>query len=86
MKLDPDQVRKLAKFTFGAKPAHVSCEDWSHMVAEFVEGARAGEDLSSERMRIVWQHAKDCPPCMEELEVLQRICGEEAEDGKEASD
>lgn len=81
MKLNPDELRKLAKITLDARPAHVSCEDWIHMLGEYVEAAQAGEDLAtSERMRQVWQHAKDCPPCMDELRALEKLVQDEPRD------
>ncbi len=73
MKLDPEQIKKLAQQTLDAKPAHVSCSDWIHRVGEFVEARLRGDELSTERLRSVWQHAKDCPPCMDELEALERL-------------
>ena len=80
MKLTPEDIRKLAKMTLQAKPATVSCDDWIHMVGEYVEGAKQGEDLQSERMRSVWQHAKDCPPCMDELKALEELVEGEGEE------
>ncbi len=82
MKLDPEDIRKLAKMTLDAKPEAVSCDDWVHMVGEYVEGARNGEDLATERMRTVWEHAKDCPPCMDELHALEKLIESE----KDAAD
>ena len=73
MKLSPEDIRKLAKMTLEARPAEVSCEDWIHMVGEYVEGSKGGADLTEERMRTVWQHAKDCAPCMDELHALEGL-------------
>jgi len=78
MKLDPEEIKKLARMTLGSKPADVSCEDWIHMLGEYVEAAQSGGDLTTERMRIVWQHAQDCPPCMDELEALRPVVERES--------
>ena len=73
MKLDPEQIKRLAKLTVDAKPPHVNCEDWLHMLGEYVEAAQRGEPLTSERFLVVREHARDCPPCMQELRALEEL-------------
>ena len=73
MKLDPEEIRRIAKITLDAKPEYVTCDDWIHMVGEYVEAAQSGADRSSERLRRVWEHARDCPPCMDELRALEKM-------------
>ena len=73
MKLNPEDITRLAKMTLDARPAHVTCEDWLFMVGEYVEARASGGDVSGERSAMVRQHAKDCPKCMEELESLERL-------------
>lgn len=73
MKLNPEDIARLAKMTVEAKPAYVDCESWLHMVGEYVEASQRGDDVSDERSMIVRQHAEDCPKCMEELEHLREL-------------
>ena len=72
MQLDPETIRKLAKMTLRTKPNELSCEDWVHMVGEYVEATKQGTTLS-ERQAMVAEHAKDCFSCREELEVLRQL-------------
>lgn len=70
MKLNPDEIARLAKKTVEAKPAYVTCEDWIHMVGEYVEARGQEGAVLSERMLIVREHARDCPDCQAELKLL----------------
>ncbi len=73
MKLTPEEIARLAKKTVEAKPAYVNCEDWLHMVGEYVEAKGSEEKLLTERMLMVRQHAADCPDCQTELSLLQDL-------------
>ena len=77
MKLDPEEVARLAKLTVQAKPAYVKCEDWLHMVGEYAEALQRKENVLTERFQMVREHAKDCPGCHQELELLVELLGEE---------
>lgn len=73
MKLTPEEIARLAKKTVEARPAYINCEDWLHMVGEYVEAQGSEEKLMTERMLMVRQHAQDCPDCQIELELLQGL-------------
>lgn len=79
MNLNPDDIRRLAKFTLESGPEGLTCEEWLHAVGEYVEARRAGEvDLAAnERLRRVALHVEECRHCAEELEVLEGLLGEE---------
>lgn len=72
MKLDPEDIRRLARFTLQSKPEELSCEDWLHSVGEFVEAERAGTPLE-ERHRLVAKHVEACSACAQELEALREL-------------
>ena len=76
MKLNADEIKKLAKMTLATKPESMSCEDWMHLVGEYVECAHRG-DAPSDELLAVKQHAEDCPECMDELEALQDLLDED---------
>jgi hypothetical protein len=72
MKLDPQDIRRLARFTLESKPADLSCDDWLHMVGEFVEAERSGAGLN-ERHQLVARHVEACGACAQELEALREL-------------
>ena len=76
MALDPEKIRKLARMTLETRPAGICCGDWIHLVAEYVEARRKGDALD-ERLLVVEKHAKACPSCAAELEVLRRLVADE---------
>lgn len=78
MKLDPETIRKLAKMTLQTKPEELSCDDWVHMVGEYVEAAQAGGTLE-ERHALVARHAEDCVSCAKELDALRALLEGEPE-------
>jgi len=79
MPLDPETIRRLARLTLETRPHELSCEDWIHRVGEYVEATRSGAALD-ERLRLVEQHAAECPSCEEELETLRRLLNESTPD------
>lgn len=72
MQLDPETIRKLAQLTLQTKPDELSCDDWVHMVGEYVEATTRGESLD-ERQQLVARHAGDCVSCKRELDVLRDL-------------
>jgi predicted alpha/beta hydrolase family esterase len=72
MPLDPDTIRKLARMTLETRPEELTCDEWVHCVAEYVEVTHRGGALD-ERLRIVAAHAEGCRTCAEELEVLRGL-------------
>ena len=79
MALDPEKIRKLARMTLETRPADICCGDWIHLVGEYVEATRRGRALD-ERLLVVERHAKACPSCAAELEVLRKLVAEEEAD------
>lgn len=75
MKLDPEDIRRLARFTLQSKPEELSCDDWVHMVGEFVEAEKTGGELS-ERHQLVAKHVEACGTCAQELETLRDLLAE----------
>ena len=76
MKLDPEDIKKLARMTLQSRPADMTCEEWVHCVGEYVEATRDGAE-PPEELRAVLVHAEDCPECMDELEALRALLAEE---------
>ena len=77
MKLNPDDIRRLAKFTLENGPDEVTCEEWLHLVGEYVERKHAGEP-EDERTQRVARHVQKCTHCAEELELLEGLLGDDA--------
>ncbi len=75
MQLDPETIRRLARLTLESKPHELSCEDWIHRVGEYVEATRRGAPLD-ERLRLVEEHAAECPSCEQELRALRALLDE----------
>jgi hypothetical protein len=75
MKLNPDDIRRLARFTLDSKPDELTCDEWLHRVGEYVEAGAAGGSLS-ERHEQVARHVDACPSCAQELEVLRDLLRE----------
>lgn len=80
MALDPDKIRKLARMTLETRPEGICCGDWIHLVGEYVEARRRGDALD-ERLLVVEKHAKACPSCAAELEILRRLVADESAGG-----
>ena len=76
MALDPEKIRKLARMTLETRPEEICCGDWIHLVGEYVEATRRGRVLD-ERLLVVERHAKACPSCAAELEVLRKLVAED---------
>ena len=76
MKLDPDSIKKLAKMTLASCPGDMSCEEWVHLVGEYVEATHGGAP-TPEKLRAVETHAQDCPECMDELDALRELLQDE---------
>ncbi|MEX1024630.1 MAG: hypothetical protein WD226_06085 [Planctomycetota bacterium] len=72
MQLDPETIRKLARFTLETRPEELSCDDWIHMVGEYVEAAQRGLPLNERQARVA-RHAAGCATCHAELEVLREL-------------
>jgi hypothetical protein len=72
MQLDPETIRKLAKITLATRPDELSCEDWVHMVGEYVEASRRGAPLD-DRHRLVANHTEECASCKQELDALRSL-------------
>jgi len=79
MQLDPETLRRLAKMTLETRPDGLSCEEWIHLVAEYIEATRRGTPLD-ERLRRVEEHTAGCPSCAEELDVVRRLLDDEPRD------
>lgn len=72
MSLDPETIRRLARMTLESRPEELTCDEWIHRVAEYVEATRRGTELDA-RLKIVAEHASGCRTCAEELEVLRTL-------------
>ncbi len=77
MKLDPDTIRKLAKITLETKPEGLSCDEWVHLVGEYIEAKKQPSPLDP-RLAQVAEHAEGCAHCEEELRMLQELLDEES--------
>lgn len=77
MQLDPETIRRLAKLTLESKPHELSCDDWIHRVGEYVEATRRDAPLD-DRLRLVEEHAAECPSCEQELRTLRALLDEQA--------
>ena len=77
MKLNPDDIRRLAKFTLENGPDEVTCEEWLHMVGEYVEAGDA-TDPENDRHRKVALHVEKCTHCAEELDALRGLLDDDA--------
>jgi len=75
MKLNPEDIRRLARFTLEAKPDELTCDEWLHRVGEYAE-ADASNGPRDERHEQVARHVDACPSCAEELEVLRQLLRE----------
>jgi len=72
MKLDPEDIRRLARFTVRSKPDELTCDEWVHLVGEFVEAERAQVELKA-RQRLAASNVEGCPACAQELEALHGL-------------
>ena len=72
MKLNPEDIRRLAKFTLENGPDEVTCEQWLHMVGEYVEAEQRGEANGPEHAKVS-MHVAACTHCAEELAMLREL-------------
>ncbi len=77
MKLNPDDIRRLAKFTLESGPDEVTCEQWLHMVGEYVEAEQRGEADGPAHAQVA-KHVAACTHCAEELALLRELLDGEA--------
>lgn len=74
MELDPETIRRLAKLTLSTRPEELSCDDWVHLVGEYVEATESNAELTP-RQKLVELHAEGCVSCQAELQALREILG-----------
>lgn len=67
--LSTDQLRALAGLVAETRPHELTCDEWVHRVAGYLDATLRGTPLPPEA-ELVEQHIALCPECREEFEVL----------------
>jgi len=69
MKLDADQLRRLAGWIAATREDEIDCDELLARVPALLERRAAGGDDVEQDVALL-QHLRVCPECLEEIEAL----------------
>lgn len=78
MKLNQDQIRKLAQATVETRPEEIDCDQWLDKVAGYVEAVANGQPVPSEYQPVA-DHLAVCPECSEEFDAMIELLKPDAD-------